>query len=236
MRLFFILIFSTSQAGFQAFVPDRDVSIAPKKSLQSSSIEKNLQRLIEQDKRLEQLLSSQKRGFIIKKKSEKVMALARFKGIVLNSIIAMNVKPSKFITKIRDGKLAGSELRCMGYSFKRRVSSRCDLLVWEDREYQVDVELWDLDGAEGIIADDYYSGEEKTFITSSFASFFQGILESNESTGKSKISHGVSEITENIRRKIVESGEQKIAISYVNAGKEVLVFFNQAINLEGGLQ
>ena len=235
MRLFFILILilSTSQAGFQEFVPDRDISVTPKKSLQSSSIEKNLQRLIEQDKKIQRLLSSHKRGFIIKKKSENVMALARFKGVVLNSIIAMNVKPSKFITKIRDGKLAGSELRCMGYSFERRVSSRCDLLVWEDREYQVDVELWDLDGAEGIIADYYYLGEEKTFITSSFASFFQGVLESN--TGKNKISHGMSEITENIRRKIVESGEQEIAISYVNAGKEVLVFFNQAINLEGGL-
>ena len=62
------------------------------------------------------------------------------------------------------------------------MSSRCDLLVWEDHEYQVDVELWDLDGAEGIIAHDYYSGEEKTFITSSFASFFQGVLKSHEKT------------------------------------------------------
>ena len=108
MKLFFIALFilNTSQSGFQEFVPERGVAPIIKKSPKPSSLEKNLQRLIEQDKKIEQLLSSRRRGVLIKKKSEKVMALARFKGIVLNSIIAMNVRPSKFITQIKDGKLA----------------------------------------------------------------------------------------------------------------------------------
>ena len=48
------------------------------------------------------------------------------------------------------------------------MQGKCDLLVTDAKEYQISAELWDLDGAEGIIADQFYSGEEKEFLTIPF--------------------------------------------------------------------
>ena len=191
-----------------------------------------LQRLMEEDRKIAQLLAKQARNVIVKKSPEKIMALSRFKGILLNSVIAMNIKPAKFIVKLSGGEWPGSELRCLGYSFERRVPSRCDLLRMGNEEYQVDVELWDLDGAEGIIADYYYSGEEKAFIHSSFVAFLQG-LDNFGKKAPPKILNGINAIFNNAKTKIAESSEAKVQISYINSGREVLVFFNQSIHLKG---
>ena len=71
-------------------------------------------------------------------------------------------------------------MRCYGHEFAKRVISKCDLLVMDDKEYTVDVDIRDLDGAEGAMADYYYTGEEKSFLTSSFATFLTGILDSTK--------------------------------------------------------
>jgi hypothetical protein len=42
---------------------------------------------------------------------------------------------------------------------------------------------------------------------------------------------GLGQIAGNAKKKIIESGEQNLTISYVNSGKEVLVFFNKSLNL-----
>jgi len=168
--------------------------------------------------------------------------------VVLNSILALNIKPVTFIVKIegRDPEIDQAELRCQGMSFQKRVPAICDLLVTEDDEFKVDVRIWDLDGAEGIIADYYYSGEEKEFLTSSFASFFEGVLDvakdkfvtpfgdATKDNGKNRILGGLTGIAKNANKKIAESGEKNLTIAFVNAGKEVLVFFNQSLTLTKG--
>jgi len=157
----------------------------------------------------------------------------------------MNVKPSKFTVRGDDTNhdLYESELRCIGYSFEKRVPAKCDLLVRDDEEFKVDVDIWDLDGAEGIIADYYYSGEEKSFLTSSFASFLGStfavarggvntpIGNITQNTAKNQIMDGLLGVSDNARQKIIESGERNLTISYVNSGKEVLIFFNKTLNL-----
>lgn len=210
-----------------------------------SALDRHAQSLLEKDQRILELLERQEKRVIVKKRDEKIMALTRVRGILLNSVLAMNVKPSKFIVRITGDhpELAGAELRCLGYSFEKRIPSQCDLMVLDDREYQVDIDIWDVDGAEGIIADYFYSGEEKTFLTSSFASFLGATFEVakggisspfgnvSQNTAKNKIMDGLSKIASNAKDKIIESGEQNLTISYVNSGKEVLVFFNKTINL-----
>ena len=72
--------------------PKRKVSVKKKifrkkNSKQSELIEK----LLEEDKKLAEILKRQEKNVIIRRKGEKVIALTRVKGIVLNSILAMNV-------------------------------------------------------------------------------------------------------------------------------------------------
>lgn len=206
---------------------------------------KLLNQLLEEDKKLFELLKRQEKNVIIRKKGEKVTALTRIKGTVLNSILAMNVKPSKFIVRLGDDNelLEGAEIRCLGYSFQKRVPAHCNLLVLDDEEFQVDVDIWDLDGAEGVIADYYYSGEEKAFLTSSFASFLQGVLdvakdrittpfgEVTRNNAKNKVMGGLMGVAGNVKDKIQESGEKNLSIAYVNSGKDVLVFFNKSLKM-----
>ncbi|MDC1174645.1 hypothetical protein OAT67_04600 [Bacteriovoracaceae bacterium] len=206
---------------------------------------KLLNKLLAEDKKLAEILKRQEKNVIIRRKGEKVTALTRVKGVVLNSILAMNVKPSKFIVRLSDDNelLEGGEIRCLGYSFEKRVPAHCNLLVLNDEEFKVDIDIWDLDGAEGVIADYFYSGEEKTFLTSSFASFLQGVLNvaqdrvstpfgnMTRDNAKNKVMGGLMGVASNIRDKVENSGEKNLTISYVNSGKEVLVFFNESLKM-----
>lgn len=216
-------------------------TIRKNKNNQSQLMEK----LLEEDRKLAEILKRQERNVIIRRKGEKIIALTRIKGIVLNSILAMNVKPSKFIVRLGDDNelLEGGEIRCLGYSFQKRVPAHCNLLVLNDEEYDVDIDIWDLDGAEGVIADYFYSGEEKAFLTSSFASFLQGVLDVAQDrvstpfgnvtrdNAKNKVMGGLMGVASNVREKVQESGEKDLTISYVNSGKEVLVFFNKSLKI-----
>ncbi len=253
--LFFI--FSNTHAGFHEIpassryeykrpLPKRVKKKTYRKS-KRNQLDKLALSLAKKDQVILELLQKSEKRVIVRKKEEKITALTRVRGILLNSVLALNVKPSKFIVRInsKSSDLDGAELRCLGFSFEKRVPSQCDLLVMDDEEYDVDVDIWDLDGAEGIIADYYYSGEEKSFLTSSFASFLgatfdvaKGGVSSpigtiNQNTAKNKIMDGLSSIADNAKSKVIESGEQNLTISYVNSGKEVLVFFNKSLKLSG---
>lgn len=202
--------------------------------------------IMENDKRIADLLKRREKNVIIRKSSEKIMALTRVKGILLNSVLAMNVKPSKFIVRIKDDReeIDGGEIRCTGYSFQKRVPSKCNLLVVDDKEYQIDVDIWDMDGAEGIIADYFYTGEEKTFLSSSLGSFLQGVLdvskdrlttpfgEVTRNTAKNKVLGGLMGVAGNAKNKVLESSERNLTVAYVNSGKEVLIFFNSSLNMQ----
>ncbi len=256
MKVFCLLMFPIiAMAGFQE--APRDSLYQYKKATVTKMIKKKHKRvkkasskelsdLLAKDKAIYELLKKQEKNVIVRKRDNKVIALTRVKGLVLNSVLAMNVKPAKFIVRITDSHhdIENGELRCVGFSFEKRVPSKCDLLILDDEEFQVDVDIWDLDGAEGIIADYYYSGEEKTFLTSSFASFLGATFSVakggvntpfgavTQNTAKNKIMDGLLSVSENAKQKIMESGERNLTISYVNSGKEVLVFFNKSLNLD----
>lgn len=252
-----VLIHSSSEAGFREIPPSNrymynknNPKKAQKKTVLKSGkniLDEHTKTLLKKDQAILELLKKSQRRVIVRKKDEKITALTRVHGIVLNSVLAMSVKPSKFIVRVNSSssEINGAELRCLGYSFEKRVPSKCDLLVIDDEEFSVDVDIWDLDGAEGIIADYYYSGEEKTFLTSSFASFLgatfdvaKGGVSSpfgtfNQNSAKNKIMDGLSSIATNAKSKVIESGEKNLTISYVNSGKEVLIFFNKSLKLNG---
>ncbi|MBI2522487.1 MAG: hypothetical protein HYV97_18850 [Bdellovibrio sp.] len=201
--------------------------------------------ILKQDKETAEILKAQGKTLQVRKKDDKILALTRVHGQILNSILAMNTHPSTFIVRLsHDNELVhGGELRCQGYSFEKRIPAKCDLLIMDEHEYQVDVDIWDIDGAQGIIADYFYDGEEKAFLTSSFASFMQGIVdvakdrittpfgEATRNNAKNKVLNGLMSVGENAQKKVAESGEKNLQIGYVNSGKQVLVFFNQTLNL-----
>ena len=216
-----------------------------RKTKRKNNIEKGLKKIMEEDKKIMDLLARQEKGLIVRRSEDKIMALTRVRGLLLNSIVAMSIKPSQFVVRIDSDieGIHGGEVRCQGHSFDRRVLASCDLLVVDDKEFKIDIDIWGIDGAEGITADYFYSGEEKAFITSSFASFLEGVLdaskdristpfgETNRNNAKNKIMGGLMGVASNVRAKINQAGEQKITIAFINSGRKVLLFFNKTLNL-----
>ena len=207
----------------------------------------DFEKILEQDKRIIRLLSHKNRALIVKQSPQKITALSRFPGVLLNSVLATNTANTTFIVRLETGIdfVGGGELRCTGSAPIRRILSSCDLLVSDGKEYPVHVNIWDVDGAGGIIPDYYYSGEEKRFLTSSLASFLGGVIgaakeriptpfgEIDKSNTKNKILNGLAKTAKNAESKIRGSGEGTLSISYVHSGKAVLVFFNKTLKLRG---
>lgn len=218
-------------------------SSALKKAMKKD--DKLLKQLLEQDQKISSLLESQRKSLIVRKADTKILPLTRVRGILLNSVLAMNVVQSTSIIRLGNDNpdLEGGEIRCKSMSFQKRVNGICDLLVLDGESFDIDARLWDLDGAEGLIADYFYSGEEKSFLTSSLSSFFASMLEGAKSkistpfgevtkgTSQNQLLNGLMGVANNVNQKISESGERKIEISYVNSGKKALIFFNSSLNL-----
>jgi hypothetical protein len=253
MILFAISLVSTCFAGFSEIddaysyekPPEVKVKRASIKKKKSGEKEKLLRKLIEEDRKLAQLLEKQNETIIVRKKSLKVASLSRMEGTILNSILAMNVAPAKFLVKLDDShELIGDmELLCSGVSFHKRVPAKCTLMSDGEREFKVDAEVWDLDGASGVVADYYYTSEEKAFLSSSLSSFLGGIVgiskerlatpfgEVTRDSAKNRVLSGLGEITNNASEKIKASANNILTISYVNAGRRALIFFNKSVDL-----
>lgn len=256
MILFMLLIINSYlYAGFTPLNEENRYSYKEKKAVRSSKksekkeIETLLNIISEQDKQITEYLRNAQNEINIRTKEERVDALTRVNAVVLNSIISSDQKTTKFLVKVEEtGDLENGELRCLGISFHKRISAKCDLLVIRGSSFQVDVEIWGTDGAEGIIPDHIYSGEEKSFITSSLASFFAGVLDStkdklitpngiiDQSSAKNSSLNGLLGVAKNASNKIQNSGEDKINILFANSGKKVLAFFNKELVMNGEKQ
>ncbi|MEX0799362.1 MAG: hypothetical protein WEB87_05105 [Bacteriovoracaceae bacterium] len=207
-------------------------------------IDQLLQKLKENDASMAAILESNNKKIIVKKYEEKLLALTRLRGVLLNSALATNLRPTTMIVRLgKQEYFESAELRCHGTSYGKRIQAKCDLLVTDTRQYQIDAQIWDLDGAEGLIADEFYSGEEKAFLTSSFASFFEGVMdgardriltpygETTRVNAKNKVLSGLMGVANNTNKKIKESSEKNIQVALVNAGKEVIVFLDKQLEL-----
>ena len=221
----------------------RIVKRKPKKIKSTSKINSLLDEIKNRDQAIEKMLLNNEKMFIVRKSQDKLKSLTRIKGILLNSVVATNRKTTTLIIKLDENEFfEDSEVRCLGLSYGKRVIGACDLVV-TDKEYQVEAQLWDMDGAEGIISDQFYDGSEKEFLTSSFASFFAGVLdgakdrivtpfgESTRTNTKNKVLGGLMGIANNANSKIKQSADKNLQIALINSGKPVYVFFQKGVSL-----
>lgn len=203
-----------------------------------------LEKLEKNDSEMARILERNNNKVIVKKSEDKLQALSRLKGMLLNSILATNIKPTTILIRLEKQEyFEKAQIRCQGISFGKRIQAKCDLLVTPDNQYKIDGQLWDVDGAEGIITDQFYSGKEKAFLTSSFASFFEGVLdgardkivtpfgETARVNAKNKVLGGLMNVAGNASDLIKESSEKNLQVGLVNSGKEVVVFFNKQVKL-----
>src|SRR5690606_37378633 len=116
---------------------------APKRAA-SNRMDILAKKLLEEDKKLTELLERSEKRLIVRTKEDKVIALTRVQGIALNSIVATTNKASRVIIRLDDSAdhLAGAEIRCHALSAGARILGDCDLLVLDEVEYAIKAELW----------------------------------------------------------------------------------------------
>ena len=216
----------------------------PKKRRAKSKLDTLLYKLNESDQRINSLLELNEKKVIVKRTTQTLSPLTRLDGFMMNSIISTNKRATTILVRLDPNEFfEEAEVRCSGANFSKRVVAKCDLIVADNKSYEVNASLWDLDGAEGIIADEFYTGEEKDFLTSSFSNFFEGVVEGakekvltpfgdlDRRNGKNQILNGLGSIASGINTKVKDSSEKNISVSMINSGKRVVLFFNKGVKL-----
>ena len=248
-----ILISNSSFAGFSSSEKTYSYEFKDKKVKQtkkrvrkrkSNELDSLLLKLSKNDEDIQKILENNEKRILVRKSDDSLMALTRLRGVLLNSIIATNRKPTTLMIRLDDNEyFDDAKVRCHGLSYGKRVLGDCNLIVSGNQEFDVTAMLWDLDGAEGVLADQFYDGSEKEFLTSSFASFFEGVLQASKDTfatpygqfdtnsQKNQSLSGLKAIASNANKKIKQSGNQNLQVALVNSGREVIVYFDKRVKL-----
>jgi hypothetical protein len=216
-------------------------------SLQMKKLLAQMKKLQKEDeqriKKLDELKKS--KNIEDKKPKTRIIALSRFKGVLLNSLVATNWKEVHFIVRANSyaGKIASAEFRCQGAADYNRIITVCDLMVLNGKEYNVSVKIWADDGADGILADKIFTSEEKNFLSSSFTSFMSGVLDASKdrfttpfgqadaSTIKNRILNGLVGVGGNANQKIAESSDRKLTVAVANSGQTIIIYFHNGVTL-----
>lgn len=251
--IIFILCLNSSFAGFSTSEQTYSYKFKDKKTKKikkggrkrkSNQLDSLLLKISKNDEDIQRILLNNEKRIQIRKSDDSLTALTRLRGVLQNSIIATNRKPTTLIIKLEDNEyFEDAKVRCHGLSFGKRVIGECNLIVSDIKEYEIDAMIWDLDGAEGIQADQFYDGSEKEFITSSFASFFEGVLQASKdsfvtpygqfdtNSQKNQSLSGLKAIAGNANKKIKQNGNQNLQVALVNSGREVIIYFDKGVVL-----
>lgn len=169
-----------------------------------------------------------------------------FKAILLNSIVSTNLEsPILVQVKENQGLPSNSKFSCTGVTKYKRVVAACNRLIIpdEDKEFEVQVSLLNKDGSSGIKADYYYTGKEEFVAASVATSFARGMIELQTkriatpigelttNTSKNRLLNGALETTDEINNLMKSEMQNKEPKVYIEAGKEVLVFFHERFKL-----
>ena len=167
------------------------------------------------------------------------------KGILLNSVVSSNLDSPILVetTETFQSIPKGSRFGCLGVSKNKRVLSLCSKLIMESDEYEVDTILLNNDGTAGLLGK-AYSGREQYAASAITGAALKGALdvsldrmntsygsETVRTTSNNKIKSGaIGALDEVIQMNTEEYKNQETKIS-IEAGTEVLVYFNKRFKL-----
>lgn len=169
-----------------------------------------------------------------------------FRGTLLNSIVSTNLE-SPLLVEVKEGQglPSGSKFSCVGVTKYKRIVAACNRLIIPDesQEFKVQVSLLNRDGSSGLKADYYYTGKEEFVAASVATSFAKGMIEIQTqrlatpfgeltaNTSKNRILNGTLNATDNINSLMKSEMQEKEPKVYVEAGKEVLVYFHERFKI-----
>lgn len=204
--------------------------------------EEFLAKVLESNKRINDALLKRSGEPVIWDTSKTILTGRVFRGILLNSIVSTNLA-SPVLVRALDGEGLpyGSKFSCLGTTIHKRVHVTCSKLVTEMKEIPVTVQVLNMDGSSGLLG--FYDDGKDEYIAGAIASeMAQGVIGASQS----KFKTAFGEVTEGnlknalmngamnggkvVSEVLIDEMKTKEPIVVVGAGKEVLIYFMEALN------
>lgn len=173
---------------------------------------------------------------------KKVLTGKTYRAILLNSVVSSNLA-SPMLIKIKEGQGLShlTKFACQGVSLNLRVHAECHRMILPNRELEVKAQILNLDGSAGLLGE-VEDGKEDLMNAALASNFAQGAL----SLAQSRISTPYGDMRSadaknQIYQGLIQSGGTASDIYLeelknttptvtVQAGTEVLIYFQEAIN------
>lgn len=217
--------------------PKLEIS-APKTSTKRPSLEKYLQ----ERERQNELLFARTMTPHIWEGDKQILTGKTYRGVLLNSVVSSNLA-SPMLVRIKDGQGLThlAKFACQGASLNLRVHSECHRLILPRKEIQVQAQLLNLDGTAGLIGE-VQDGKEELMAAALATNFAQGALslaqsriaspfgDIRDSSVKNQLSQGLINAGGTASDIYLEELKNITPTVTIQAGTEVLVYFQEAIN------
>jgi hypothetical protein len=201
-----------------------------------------LNNLIKQNQEVKKLLSQRTEIPVIWEGNKKILTGKVFEGVLLNSIFSTNFK-SPVLVKVNEGQSLpeGTEFSCTGVTNHSRVQVFCNKMILKEKEVRVAAQLLNRDGTSGLIggSDDGEDDLMVGLVTSSIAEgafaaaqdrVGGGLGSFKDNNMKNQVLGGLIEGGEGVSEVLLDKYKSKEPIVTVNAGAEVLIYFQEALH------
>lgn len=220
----------------------KPVEVAKPKSIQRRNDNAILERLLQNNKKLTDLLQQRSAEPVVWNRRAKILTGKTFRGITLNAINSSNLSSPILVQAFpNQGLPYPTRFSCQGVTQNKRVLTLCNLMISDDKEIPITAQILNPDGSSGLEGE--YDDAKESLIAGAVASeFAAGVM----SAAQARISGPLGGITDSSVRNqvlqgavnsgrttseiLLEEMKTKEPIVSVEAGIEVLVYFMEAVN------
>lgn len=201
-----------------------------------------LYKVQKQNEHIKKLLERKSNTPVIWEGGNKILTGKVYRGVLLNSVVSTNLA-SPVLVKANSGQGLpyGSKFSCFGTTTHKRVQTLCNRLVTKEKEIEIRAQVLNMDGSAGLTGD-YDDGREDLIAGAVISDFAGGVL----SAAKGRVVTGIGQVEDSslknqVFQGLINSGQTtsdilleemktREPIVTVNAGTEVLIYFQEAVN------
>lgn len=201
-----------------------------------------LNKILENNKRLNSLLQSRSGVPVIWEHRAKILTGKVLRGTLLNSIVSTNLtSPVIVMAHPNQGLPYKTKFSCQGTTQNKRVLTLCNKMVTTEKEIPIQAQLLNTDGSSGLEGV-YDDGKDQLIAGAVLSDFAQGMLSAaqtriagplgavRDDSVKNQLLQGAVESGRTTSEILLEEMKTAEPIVTIEAGEEVLIYFMEAVN------
>ena len=240
--LFVTLAYGGEEAEARITLLEHKQAVKPKPAVKETS-RAELKKIKVQNEALLKILDQRSATPIIWDGERKFLTGKTLRGRLLNSIVSTNLE-SPVLVEVHGGQglPLKSKFSCLGSTKHKRVVTTCNKLVTSSKEIPVNVQVLNLDGTSGLLGS-YEDGKEELIAGIIVTNATQGLLAASEGYATTSLGHsprislknqllgGAMNSAKATSELLTEDLKTKEPIVSIDAGLEVLVYFQEAADV-----